>query len=90
MDDTFVAGPKMSTAEHIAKMHGVFECGLGRCANGKASGFSDTALSEHLQVAHDIEWAIVLKARGCAKAKGDSTLQTKHLESASALVPVSL
>lgn len=79
LDDTFVVGPEKSTAEHIAKMHGIFECGLASCSKGKVSGFSDTALSEHLQVAHDIGWAIVLKARDRAKAKGDSTLRIEHL-----------
>jgi hypothetical protein len=79
LDDSFVGCPGKSTAAHIAKMHGTFECGLSSCNKGKVSGFSDAALSEHLQVSHNIEWAIVLKARDCAKAKGDSTLRNEHL-----------
>jgi hypothetical protein len=67
------------TTEHIAKKHGIFECGLKGCDDGKVYGFSDTALSEHLQVVHNFDWEAVLKARGCAKAKGDNTLRNEHL-----------
>ncbi|KAE9378655.1 hypothetical protein N431DRAFT_146499 [Stipitochalara longipes BDJ] len=78
-EDNFVPGVGKSTTEHIAKLHGMFECGLDSCSDGKASGFSDTALSEHLQVAHNMEWATVLKSRACAKSKKDSTVRIDHI-----------
>jgi hypothetical protein len=78
-DDNFVAGGERSTRDHIAKLHGIFECGLGCSEDGKASGFSDSALSEHLQITHKMEWATVLKARACAKSSRDCTLRIKHL-----------
>ena len=78
LDDTFVACQEKTTADHIAKTHGIFECGLGSCEE-KVSGFSDAALSEHLQVAHDMDWAFVLKAREHAKEMRNSTLRFEHL-----------
>ncbi|PMD16959.1 hypothetical protein NA56DRAFT_752632 [Hyaloscypha hepaticicola] len=78
-DENFVAGVEQSTAEHIAKMHGIFECGLDGCNDGRVFGFSDTGLSEHLQVVHNMEWVTVLRARASAKSKGDSTLQIDHI-----------
>jgi hypothetical protein len=77
LDDPTV-GCRPSTALHIAKIHGTFECGLPGCKE-KVSGFSDTALSEHLQVAHDMEWAFVLQARDSAKVQRDNFVRIEHL-----------
>jgi hypothetical protein len=67
-----------STSKHIGKTHGRFECAL-KCCYGKISRFSDSALLEHLELDHAMEWALALKAQERAKAAGDDILRAEHV-----------
>lgn len=67
-----------STAKHIAKLHGEFECALGSCQEF-VSSFCDNGLLEHLQLDHKMQWETVLKARDMAKNIGNKTLRNEHI-----------
>lgn len=67
-----------STAKHIAKLHGEFECALGSCKQF-VSSFCDSGLLEHLQLDHKMDWGTVLKARDIAKNVENKTLRDEHV-----------
>jgi hypothetical protein len=67
-----------STAKHIAKLHGEFECALGSCKRF-VSSFCDSGFLEHLQLHHKMDWESVLKARDMAKNVGNKTLRDEHV-----------
>lgn len=69
-----------SAARHISKAHGDFECSIKSC-KGSLSQFTESALLEHLQLAHGIDWKAVLVARDTVKAGQDHTLIDDHVSS---------
>jgi hypothetical protein len=69
---------RKSASKHIGKAHSFFECALKSC-EGKTSRFSRIQFSEHLEIHHAMEWALVLKTRDAMMASGVLTLQSEHL-----------
>ncbi|CZR58450.1 uncharacterized protein PAC_08342 [Phialocephala subalpina] len=67
-----------STARHIGKVHGEYECALKSC-EGTRSQFSEEGLLEHLQLGHDIRWEMVLKIRDVVKKVDGRVLRDGHL-----------
>ncbi|KUJ18217.1 uncharacterized protein LY89DRAFT_717811 [Mollisia scopiformis] len=67
-----------STAKHIGKQHGEFECALGSCKKF-ASQFCESGFLDHLQLDHKMAWSMVLKARDIAKQSGNKALRDEHV-----------
>lgn len=66
-----------STAKHIGKMHGEYECALRSCS-GTRSQFSEESFMAHLQLHHEIKWERVLKTKDLAKRAG-RVLREEHV-----------
>jgi len=75
---TIPLNPSDSTAKHIGKSHGEYECGLITCKTS-VSQFSEIELMEHLQLDHGMEWELVLKVRDTAKRNRDWSVQADHI-----------
>jgi hypothetical protein len=75
--ESFVHG-RESTAKHIAKMHGSFECALRSC-QGSISQFLESSLLDHLQIQHDMDWEHALKAKDAVKRARDYVLRDEHV-----------
>ncbi|KAF8863594.1 hypothetical protein BDZ45DRAFT_105030 [Acephala macrosclerotiorum] len=69
-----------STAKHIGKLHGEFECGLRSCRRS-LSQFCERGFLEHLQLDHNMRWELVLKTRDAAKSLGSGTIRDEHIMS---------
>ncbi|KAE8452852.1 hypothetical protein EG329_013124 [Mollisiaceae sp. DMI_Dod_QoI] len=67
-----------STAKHIGKLHGEFECALRSCKKS-TSQFCERGFLDHLQLDHNMNWETVLRTRDIAKIFGDKTLRDEHI-----------
>jgi hypothetical protein len=67
-----------STAKHVGKTHGAFECAVRSC-EGSESQFSENGLAEHLQVSHNMNWELALRTRDMAKRSSDRSAREEHV-----------
>lgn len=72
-----------STAKHIGKLHGEFECALKSCRRS-VSQFCERGFLEHLELDHNMRWEVVLKTRDIVKSLGNGSLRDEHILSTQA------